>query len=143
VQDPGVYLFPNGVRVDDAIAAAGGLSVHADADTLNRARPLSDGQRLYVPRVGQVPPTVVEPEGASPIDGLAAGAAGGVPGGPIDLNSATAAELDALPGVGPATAAGILEYRTRHGRFRSVSELLQVLGIGESKLANLRSRVKV
>jgi competence protein ComEA len=96
---------------------------------------VADGERVYVPRRGEVPPAAV-----------AAGGPGGgaaVAAGPVDLNTATAEQLEALPGVGPATVEAILSYRKEKGRFRSVDELLEVRGIGEAKLAALRSKVTV
>jgi competence protein ComEA len=129
--------LPGGARVADAVDAAGGLRPDADLDRLNLAAPLSDGQRVWVPIVGQDAPREVDPGGASP--------GAGTSGAPaiVDLNTATASELESLPGVGPATAQAILEQRRRVGRFRSVDDLLDVRGIGPSKLAALRDRVRV
>lgn len=147
VQRPGVYRLRGGARVDDLVAAAGGLGAGADVNRLNLAAALADGERIYVPHVGEV--AVPDPVGQSgPVTGsgrpaAAAGSEGGGGGGPIDLNTATAEELDTLPGVGPATAQAILDYRGQHGRFRSVDELLEVRGIGDAKLAGLRSKVQV
>jgi competence protein ComEA len=149
---PGVYSLPAGARVADLITAAGGLGPGADANSLNLAARVVDGTRVYVPRTGEQVPAGAGPEGSGSgagADGSAAGGAGGAgpPGagtsGPVNLNSATAAQLDSLPGVGPATAAAILTYRTRHGRFKSVTELLEVPGIGPAKLEALRPHVTV
>jgi competence protein ComEA len=126
---PGVYKLPSGARVTDLLDAAGGPAPDADLDQLNLAAVVTDGERVYVPRRGESPPPV------------AAGSA--APAGPIDLNTATAEQLDSLPGVGPATATAIVDYRTHHGRFRSVDDLLEVRGIGEAKLEQLRDKVKV
>ncbi|MEZ5177072.1 MAG: helix-hairpin-helix domain-containing protein [Acidimicrobiales bacterium] len=144
----GVYRLPAGSRVDDLVRAAGGLAPDADRDRVNLAAPLADGERVWVPRAGQVDvPEVVAGSGAGPGTSVAEGGATAGPGaGPpavVDLNTATAAELDTLPGVGPATAAAILAYRDEHGRFASVDELLEVRGIGEAKLDQLRSVVTV
>ena len=130
VARPGVYRLPPGARVTDLLDAAGGPGADADLDQLNLAAPVADGERIYVPRHGEAPP----PIGAG-------GPAG--PAAPVDLNSATAEQLDALPGVGPATAAAILDWRKQHGRFRSVEDLLEVRGIGDARLADLRDKVKV
>ena len=147
---PGVYLFPLGARVDDLLTAAGGVQADAQTDLLNLAAPLSDGQRVWVPVRGQPIPSVAPADVApavSPASGSGAGPNGTGSSGQssgaatVSLNSATAEQLDALPGVGPATAAAIIEYRTSHQKFRSVAELLNVPGIGEAKLAAIKARV--
>lgn len=135
VVDPGVHELPAGSRVDDAITAAGGLTLEADGGRINLAAPVSDGERIYVPKVGEdAPPVAV---GSSP------GGAGAAAGGVVDLNQADVAALDGLPGIGPATATAIIEHRDRIGRFTSVEQLLDVRGIGEAKLEQLRSLVTV
>jgi competence protein ComEA len=133
---PGLARLPAGARVADAVDAAGGLRPDADVDRLNLAAPLSDGQRVWVPIVGQDVPAEVDPAGGSPRGGAGAPAI-------VDLNTATAADLESLPGVGPATAQAILDQRRRVGRYRSVDDLLDVRGIGPAKLAALRDRVRV
>lgn len=134
---PGLYRLAAGSRVADAIDLAGGPRPRADLDRLNLAARLVDGQRLAVSRRGEPPPP-------GPVDALAAASGDAtVPAGPIDLNSAGAAELETLPGVGPATARKILEERSRRGGFRSIRDLLGVPGIGERRFAELRSRVRV
>lgn len=136
VARPGVYELAAGARVVDAVEAAGGLTSGADGTRLNLAAPLSDGERVYVPAVGEVPPPAVGPAGSG-------GGSGAASAGPVDLNRADEAALDALPGVGPATAAAIVEHRSRIGRFTSVDQLLDVRGIGEAKLEALRDLVTV
>lgn len=133
---PGVYRLAAESRLADALDAAGGPAPDAEPDGVNLAARLTDGERVYLPRKGEVAPSAAG--SASP-----GSASAGAPAGPIDLNSATAADLEALPGVGPATAAAILEYRQQQGRFRSVEELLEVRGIGEAKLAAIRPKVRV
>ena len=149
---PGVYLFPLGARVDDLLVAAGGVAPDAQTEILNLAAPLSDGQRIWVPVRGQPIPPVAPPDiaaPASPSSGVGQAGGAAAVNGPdatkavLDLNAATVEQLDALPGVGPSTAAAIVEYRTGHKRFRTVGELLNVRGIGEAKLAAMRSRVRV
>ena len=131
VVEPGVRQLPPGSRVVDAIEASGGLAPDADADRINLAAELVDGSQVYVPRVGEAVPQ------------SAASAGGESSAGPIDLNTADAAQLETLPGVGPATAAAIIDHRERHGPFTSVDDLLDVRGIGEAKLAVLRDLVRV
>ncbi len=129
----------------DLVTAAGGLLAEADVDRLNLAARVVDGTRVYVPRRGEPgPPPEAAVGGSDPaVGGGAAAAPAGAPAGPVDLNTATAAQLDTLPGVGPATAAAILTYRARNGRFRSVTELLEVPGIGPAKLEAIRPLVVV
>ena len=137
---PGVVRLPSDSRAEDAVAAAGGVAGDADLDAVNLAGRLRDGDRLYVPHLGQPVPTVV-----TPVGGSAAGTPGAVaaPPGPVDLNRATVEQLDALPGVGPSTAAAIVSYRDQHGPFGSVDDLLQVRGIGPAKLDAIRALVTV
>lgn len=138
---PGVVTLAPGARWNDAITAAGGPGPDADLDRVNLAAPATDGARLFIPRRGQDPPAEVAATSARPAGGTptpnAADAA------PIDLNTATADELDGLPGVGPSTAAAILEYRDRSGPFRAVDDLDQVAGIGPTRLERLRPLVRV
>ncbi|HVM02968.1 MAG TPA: helix-hairpin-helix domain-containing protein [Acidimicrobiales bacterium] len=137
VVSPGVYALASGGRVADAVVAAGGAAAEADVEQLNLAARVSDGERVYVPRKGESPPAATVPPAAG------GGAKAATPAGPVNLNTATAEQLDALPGVGPATSRAILAYRSSHGRFRSVTELLEVPGIGPAKLEALRPLVKV
>ncbi len=134
VVQPGVLRLPLGSRVIDAIDAAGGLAPTADGTRINLAAPVADGERVYVPAVGEATPAVIGPSGPS---------GDGAPAGPLDLNTADEAALDALPGIGPATAKAIVEHRTKIGRFTSVDQLLDVRGIGEAKLEELRPLVRV
>ena len=148
VRHPGLVHLGAGARVADAVAAAGGVAAGADLERLNLAAAVADGERVFVPRVGEpsIPDAVNgdgAPSGAAGPTGGGDRASGTVPVAPVDLNSATAAELDALPGVGPATAAAIIRFRTQHGSFGSVDDLLQVPGIGPAKLSALRPHVRV
>jgi competence protein ComEA len=141
VVSPGLRRLPSGSRVADALDAAGGALPGADLPRVNLAAPLVDGQQVYVPRPGEelpLPAGAVLPGGSG-----AAGAGGPGPGAPVDLNTATAEQLDTLPGVGPATAAAIIAHRDEHGPFTSVDQLLDVRGIGEAKLEQLRDLVSV
>jgi competence protein ComEA len=143
VHQPGVHRVPAGARVADVLTVAGGPTPEADLDRLNLAAPVADGQRLYVPRVGDpdVPP-VLGPDAGSSGAGAPDGATGGS-GGLVDLNRATSEQLDDLPGVGPATAEAILTHREDNGPFRTVDDLLAVRGIGPAKLEALRDLVTV
>jgi competence protein ComEA len=134
VNAPGLYRLASGARVDDLITAAGGLASDADGDRINLAAPLADGQRVYIPRVGETVP---------PAEGPTAAPGGSASSGPIDINTATVDELDSLPGVGPSIAQAIVDERERNGPFRSVDELERVRGIGPSKLDQIRDLVTV
>lgn len=132
VRNPGLQRLPSGARVDDALDAAGGARPGTDLAGLNRARVLMDGEQIVV--------------GASPAPAPASGAGGPVAAGggagPVSLNTATADQLEGLPGVGPVLAQHIVEYRTEHGGFRSIDELREVNGIGDRRFADLRPRVQ-
>lgn len=153
VYRPGLVTLGPGARVADALAAAGGSRDDADMTSLNLARPIADGEQVVV---GSVPPDSPPPpgstilaaggddqtaQGSGPGDTAGGAASGG--DGKVNLNSATAAELESLNGVGPATAAAILDYRESSGPFTSVEQLGEVNGIGPAKLENLRDQVAV
>jgi competence protein ComEA len=146
---PGVQRLPGGSRVVDAVEAAGGANPDADLGRINLAVPVQDGQQVYVPRVGEVPPTPVGGAGGPSVgSGGSSGSSGGVPGSaaagqPVNVNTASADELDTLPGVGPATAEAIISHREQNGPFTSVDQLLDVRGIGDAKLEQLRDLVVV
>jgi competence protein ComEA len=135
VRRPGVYRLAAGRRVQDAIRRAGGARPGADLQAINLAAKLADAQQVVVPRRGAA--------SAGSAAAPAAGAASGPATGPINLNAATAEQLETLDGVGPATAQKILEYRQQHGGFRSVADLAQISGIGPKKLEALRGQVTV
>lgn len=129
VRDPGVYRLPVGSRVTDALGRAGGPTRSASADAINLAAPLADGQQVQVPLA----------------DDRGGGAAVAPPGevsGPVSLGSATAADLDAIEGIGPVTAAAILEFRDEHGGVASIDELDQISGIGPATMEALRGALQ-
>lgn len=131
---PGVYRMPSGARITDAVAMAGGPLETAEPHRLNLAAPLGDGQRIHVPAAGEALP----PDAAGAGSGDAANDTG-----PVNVNTATKDQLEALPGVGPVLADAILSERQKRGGFRSVDDLLSVRGIGEQRLADLRPLVTV
>ncbi|MFB6619401.1 helix-hairpin-helix domain-containing protein [Streptomyces sp. NPDC056367] len=141
VRDPGVRRLPAGSRVEDALAAAGGVRPGADTTGLNRARVLVDGEQVLV---GVAAPPQAAGTGPGPGSGPGSGPASGrgSPTGPISLGSATVDQLDGLPGVGPVLAQHIVDFRTARGGFRSVEDLRQVNGIGERRFADLRALVR-
>jgi competence protein ComEA len=142
VRRGGVVRLPAGARVVDAIAAAGGATADADLVRLNLAAPVTDGSRIAVPRIG-APAPPVDPTAVSGVTTPGTDETGATPGAPVDINTATADQLDTLPGVGPATAAAIISDRKAHGPFRSVNDLGRVRGIGDAKLEQLRPLVTV
>lgn len=152
VERDGVVRLPPSSRVTDAIERAGGATADADLDRLNLARVLTDGERLYVPRVGEDEvPAALDPvdggaaaAGSGADDGTGAAGAAGTGADPVvDLNSADQAALETLPGIGSGLAGRILAWRDEHGRFTAVEDLLDVSGIGDVRFAELRDRVRV
>jgi competence protein ComEA len=129
VRRPGLYRLPRGARIADALARAGGATRRAELELVNVAAPLADGEQVVVPRRGAA--------GAA----AASGAAGAPASGPVHLSTATAEELDSLPGVGPVTAQKIIDYRQQHGGFSSVDELDAVPGIGPARMEQLKGLV--
>ena len=128
VQRPGLYELREGARAVDAVAAAGGFLPSADQTQVNLARFVTDGEQIVVPEQGAAPPPA--PAGASP-------------GGLLNLNTADAAALEELPGIGPALAARIVDWREANGRFTAVDDLQQVSGIGDKTFAELKELVTV
>ncbi len=133
VIEPGVYELQSGARVRDAIVAAGGPTESADWNAVNLAAVVADATRIYVPVVGEeVPAEVIVSSAPGPSS---------VPAGPVDVNRASADELEELPGVGPATATAIVTERERNGPFVDVDDLDRVPGIGPAKIDALRDLV--
>ncbi len=127
VKHPGIVTLPAGSRVHEAIAEAGGVRGKVDTSTLNMARVLTDGEQILV--------------GVDPVPGDPAAGGTSASGARISLASATLEQLDTLPGIGPVTAQAILDHRSEHGPFTSVDDLLDVKGIGEATLADIRDQV--
>ncbi|MFH8463566.1 helix-hairpin-helix domain-containing protein [Streptomyces sp. NPDC017991] len=149
VREPGIHRLPAGSRVADALKAAGGVRPGTDTEGLNRARFLVDGEQVVVGEPSAVGPGVPAVPGAAGGSGVTGGSGVVGPGGaapapvtPVALNTATAEQLDTLPGVGPVLAQHIIDYRGRHGGFRSVDELREVNGIGDRRFADLRNLVR-
>ena len=149
VAHPGLYKLPPDSRVQAALAAAGGLSPQADAHRINRAAKLHDGQKLYVLSQGESTPPLAASSGQGCEGQACTSAEGGLSGsdpegqGLVNINTANAAQLTQLPGVGPAIAQKIIDYRTANGPFTSVDDLTKVPGIGAAKLAQIKSHARV
>ncbi|WP_030653804.1 MULTISPECIES: ComEA family DNA-binding protein [Streptomyces] len=136
VRKPGIRRLPAGARVADALRAAGGVRPGVSTEGLNRARFLVDGEQVVV---GTPAGAAAQP---APAAGSLTGSTGTGPPAPVSLNTATAEQLDTLPGVGPVLAQHIIDYRTQHGGFRSVDELREVNGIGDRRFTDLRDLVR-
>lgn len=132
VMNPNVIELPEGSRVQDAIEACGGLAADADVSGINRASILQDGQKVYVPKVGEAPQTSGSATGAAATGGTL-----------VNINTATVEDLDGLPGVGEATAQAIVDDREANGAFASIEDLMRVSGIGEKKFEKLRDLICV
>lgn len=140
VARPGVYRLKEGARVSQAIDAAGGLTAEADVTGLNRASKITDGQKIYVPTVGEQQAATAAGEAGS---GAAAASGAVASSGLVNINTASAAELQTLSGIGPSMAQSIIDERTQNGAFASVDDLMRVSGIGEKKLAKIKDCICV
>jgi competence protein ComEA len=134
VPRPGVYEFPEGSRVRDAIDAAGGLLTDADVSAMNLAAPLQDGQQLEIPLTGGA-------VGTPPPEAPATQAPNA--GDLVNINTATLDQLDALPGIGPTTAQKIIDYRNLHGPFQKIEDIMNVSGIGPATFDKLKSLISI
>jgi competence protein ComEA len=140
VRQPGLYTLSAESRAADALEAAGGAAPHAFTDSLNLAAPLSDGVQLYVPSQEQAAELVTQLLAAPVRSPVLIDISADTPSGSlIDLNRAGQAELETLPGVGPATARAIIAHREEKGLFRTIEDVMQVSGIGPAKFEQMRS----
>lgn len=135
VAQPGVYQMPVGSRVEDAIAAAGGLLPEAYAETLNMAAPLSDGSKVLVP--------IWDEQSLSPADGQASTGGAAQIGFPVNINTASLESLMTLPGIGEVKAHAIIDYRVQHGPFTSPEDIQNVHGIGPATYENLEDLITI
>lgn len=133
VNDSKVVTLPAGARVEDAIKAAGGTTDEADLSGINRAAVLTDGEKIYIPTADEVERGIELPsaEGNISTDGS------------ININEATAEELEMLNGIGPVTAEKIIQYRTEYGKFKTKEDLMEVNGIGEKTYAQIKDKIRV
>ena len=145
VKSPKLAELPSGSRVEDAIQEAGGLTQKADISTINRAELLTDGQKIYIPEMGEIT------EGASGAGGSLSGASSasassggsGTASGKVNINTADITQLQTLTGVGPVTAQKILDYRAQNGRFTAIEDLKNVSGIGDKTFEKMKDQVTV
>jgi competence protein ComEA len=135
VATPGLYALPPGARVNDVADAAGGFSADADLSTVNLARRVRDGEVVVIAAMAQAvgESNAADPDGAPAADSLT--------GQTININTASAAELDLLPGIGEITAQRIIAFREEHGPYRSVDDLVHVQGISANTIAGFRDQV--
>jgi competence protein ComEA len=154
VKKPGLVKLKSGARIQDALEQSGGVSQDADSSRVNLADPVVDGEKIYIPSIDDpesvavttlpsAPTQFVGGGGGTKPSGRASASAPNVQGGLVSLNSASAAELDTLPGVGPATAAKIIEFRNQIGGFKSIEQLMDVKGIGPKKFEKMRANIKL
>jgi competence protein ComEA len=137
VARPDVYELPPDSIVKDAIEAAGGPTGEADLNRINLARRVQDEEQIYVPQKGEESPPVSPPSGPS------LSSPSGQKGDKVNINTATAEELDTLPGVGPSIAQRIIDYRTTHGPFQSIEDIKKVKGIGDATFEELKDKITV
>ncbi len=142
VKTPGVYTMQEGQRLKDAIDKAGGFLSDADLLSVNLAKRLSDEDAFYIPKVGEAEAGDTKQISGSSGNELFSRSPFG-DDGKVNINTADINELDSLPGIGPATAQKIIDYRTEHGQFKSIDEIKNVSGIGEKKFENMKDKIKV
>jgi len=138
VVHPDVYLLATGSIIRDALVAAGGATSNADLNRINLAQQVYDQQQIYVPRLGEENPPIPLP---APLPSTTSSSV--QPTGKVNINTATAEELDTLPGIGPAIAQRIIEYRQANGTFQSIEEIKNVSGIGDKLFERLKDLITV
>lgn len=143
VRSPGVYSLQPGDRLVQALEAAGGTMDDADLTAVNLAQRVQDEGYYYIPRVGETPPAASVPGASTPPQSADLPARTGAAGGLIDLNTASVDTLETLPGIGPARAQDIVDYREQNGPFVSVEQVMEVSGIGPSTYETIRELVTV
>ncbi len=141
VKTPGVYQFRLGARINDGVVAAGGATAQADLDSVNLAMLLSEGIQIYIPKRNEKPHIVVQPRFTNPTSSN--DATDKQLQVSININTATAIELEQLAGVGPSTAKAIIAFREKNGSFKTVEDLLNVRGIGPAKLSEILPQARV
>lgn len=150
VLHPGVYSFPEGSRVEDAITSAGGLLAGTDPNTINLVAKLQDGQQLSIsggtgPVEGAVPnsPFAVVPTSKSPFTVISTPGGSAATPDLVNINTASLGEFEGLPGIGPTTAQNIIDYRTQHGPFSAITDIMNVAGIGPATFDSIQGLITV
>jgi competence protein ComEA len=141
VVKPDVYVLPPGSRIKQAILAAGGFTAEADTIPINLAQPLSDGMYIYVPALGETPAAPVVNEAAAAPASRSEAVNIGIGTGRININTATPEELETLPGIGPAIAQKIVDFRQANGPFTQIESILEVPGIGDGKFEQIHDLI--
>jgi len=140
VAQPGVYSLAPGSHVQDGVEAAGGLLPESNPQAVNLAALAQDGQRIFIPTLAPLPPT---PQPGSVPTAISGNPPSPVPGGLININTATLEELDSLPGIGPITAQKIIDYRLANGLFNRIEDIMNVPGIGEGTFTKIKDLITV
>lgn len=143
VKTPGIYQFHLGARINDGVVAAGGATTQADLDSVNLAMLLSEGEQIYIPKRNEKPHVLVQPRFTNSNNSTSPENSSNGLKMSVNINTATAIELEQLTGVGPSTAKAIIEYREKNGAFKTVEDLLNVRGIGPAKLSEILPQARV